>query len=174
MINLTDGFYSDFYVDKNVAGCCADADLLTKSVGVFVDKMFAVLCRPCFIWLSEDWLKNAQISLSWPWIKLKPSYLAAFSGFPQKSGKMPDLHTKSVGASVDKVFAVLYRPLKTWLVRFRLKNDQRLPKQTFLDKSRILFKFHQCRRCINRHLPTFAVGGSVDKLFAKVCKARFL
>ena len=128
MINLTDGFYSNFYVDKGVAGFRSGADLLTKSVGVYVDKMFAVLCRPCFIWSVEVWLKNTQTGLLRHSTGLKPSYLAAFSGFPQMTGKMPDLHTKSVGASVDKVFAVLYSPLKTWSARFRLKNDQRLPE----------------------------------------------
>ena len=105
-------------MDKGVAGFRSGADLLTKSVGVYVDKMFAVLCRPCFIWSVEDWSKNTQTGLLQPSTGLKPSYLAAFSGFPQMTGKMPDLHTKSVGASVDKVFAVLYRPLKTWLARF--------------------------------------------------------
>lgn len=115
-------------MDKDVGGVRSDADLLTKSVGVYVDKMFAVLCRPCFIWLVEGWSKNTQIGLLRPSIGLKPSYLAAFSSFPQTTGKMPDLHTKSVGASVDKVFAVLYSPLKTWLTRFRSKNDQRLPE----------------------------------------------
>jgi len=174
MINLTDGFYSNFYVDKGVTGSRASADLLTKSVGVYVDKMFAVLCRPCFIWLVEVCSKNIQIGLLRHSIGLKPSYLAAFSGFPQMAGKMPDLHTKSVGLSVDKVFAVRHRPLKPWPVTIWLKTDQWLPESAFLNKSRILFRF-SCRRwCINRDLRTFAVGGSVDKLFAKGAKPRFL
>ncbi|CAI8976183.1 hypothetical protein EMIT0P100_60184 [Pseudomonas sp. IT-P100] len=48
---------------------------------------------------------------------------------------------KSVGASVDKVFAILCEPLKPWPARIRSKNNQSLLKTLLLDKSRIFFSF---------------------------------
>ena len=47
------------------------------------------------------------------------------------------LPPKSVGASVDKVFAILYRPRITWLIGFWSKNDQQDIETVVLDKSRI-------------------------------------
>ncbi|CAI8950328.1 hypothetical protein EMIT051CA3_50123 [Pseudomonas chlororaphis] len=77
------------------------------------------------------------------------------------------LPPKSVGASVDKVFAFVYGPLNTWLTGCCSKNDQGLVEKAFLDKSRIFFRFYQRIRRLKAELPTFAVGGDVDNLFAE-------
>jgi hypothetical protein len=50
---------------------------------------------------------------------------------------LPKLHPKSVGGSVDKVFAYRYRPRLIGLSGVWLKNDQVCAKTTNLNKSRI-------------------------------------
>jgi hypothetical protein len=62
-------------------------------------------------------------------------------GFQWFSTDELELPPKSVGASVDKVFAILYRPRITCLSSFRSKNNQLLLKTLLLDKSRIFFGF---------------------------------
>jgi len=56
------------------------------------------------------------------------------------STAQPKLHPKSVGGSVDKVFAYRYRPRFTVLAELWLKIDQCLLKTGWLNKSRIFFR----------------------------------
>ena len=72
---------------------------------------------------------------------LKPSETPIYRGFRRFSTDSSKLPPKSVGASVDKVFAILYRPCKPCCASDRSKNNQSLRKTLLLDKSRIFFGF---------------------------------
>jgi hypothetical protein len=64
-----------------------------------------------------------------------------YRGFRRFSTELKKLPPKSVGASVDKVFAILCKPRRTCPASFRSKNNQWLLKTGLLDKSRIFFGF---------------------------------
>jgi hypothetical protein len=84
------------------------------------------------------WLKNVQFA------GLEDKYLRnplIFRGLHRFSTARPKLPPKSVGASVDKVFAIRYRPRVAWLSGVRSKNNQSLLKTLLLYKSRIFFGF---------------------------------
>jgi hypothetical protein len=72
---------------------------------------------------------------------LKPSETPIYRGFRRFSTDPSKLPPKSVGASVDKVFAILCKPSKPRLSGFRSKNEQLLLETVLLDKSRIFFGF---------------------------------
>jgi hypothetical protein len=100
--------------------------------------MFAnryTLYKPGF---SVGWLKNNQIVV---WARVKPSETPIYGVFRRFSTDPLKLPPKSVGASVDKVFAILCRPYKPWPSSFRSKNDQCALETLLLDKSRIFFGF---------------------------------
>ena len=64
--------------------------------------------------------------------------LQGFQRFSTEAQKLPP---KSVGASVDKVFAIRYRPCSTSLSKVWLKSDQAHRETVIPDKSRIFFGF---------------------------------
>jgi hypothetical protein len=64
--------------------------------------------------------------------------LRGFQRFSTEAQKLPP---KSVGASVDKVFAIRYRPSNTWPSWIWSKIDQARRETVIPDKSRIFFGF---------------------------------
>ena len=109
-------------------------DLPPKSVGAFVDKMFAIRYKPYKTWLSRGWSIIDQISH----IRRLNGWISpiheGFKGFSTTRTKLPP---NSVGASVDKVFAYRCKPRQTRLLEVWSINEQLKIKPASLNKSRI-------------------------------------